>query len=132
MVFSINEQLDMHLHHGFPNLEEICNRIDNVRKIQERNGMAYRDDSRLTWLYATSMTNEVSALDVAKELMWVDWFYQKTDYSSLLEQLIRLWAAEIRQKYRLSWSVSYEIVRQYVPEMLKVYLLRATTLPKVE
>lgn len=97
-------------------------RVEMVHVAQRRLGMEPRDDSRLTYRYAT---NQLDGDDVpsaiANELYVVDQLYKATPYGQLLEDVLRELADFVRRKYKLGWSETWEIVRFYGPTMLKLH-----------
>lgn len=100
-----------------------------LKKVQEEQlklNMTPRNDSILTYNYAKGNVPDYlnDPLIVAKELVAVDFVYSKTNYGSLIEDVMREIADHVRSKYRLDWNTTWEIVRFYVPDMLKLYCMK--------
>ena len=105
-------------------------RIETVQTIQKNIGMQPRKDSILTYNYAKNNVpdylNDPNA--VANELKVVDYIYQNSNYGSIIEEVMREVAGHIRFKYRLDWNTTWEIVKFYVPDMLKLYCIKSHNL----
>ena len=101
-------------------------RIELVKKEQLKLGMTPRNDSILTYNFATDNVPDYlnKAETVAQELVIVDYIYNNTNYATIIEDVMREVAGHIRYKYRLDWNTTWEIVRFYVPDMLKLYCIR--------
>lgn len=101
-------------------------RLEDVHTEQRKLGMSPRKDSLLTYNYAMSTTPDYfdSAQTVAKELVFVDYIYQNTRYADIIEEVMREIALHVRQRYRVNWTTAWDITRFYVPDMLKMYLLK--------
>lgn len=104
-------------------MDETCvaRRRDAVHAAQRSLNMAPRDDSRLTELFARGelaphMTPEV----VARELMCTDFVYQHTLYGELIQDYMRCVANALRERYCISWSATWDVVRFYAPIALKL------------
>lgn len=61
---------------------------------------------------------------VAKELVHVDFIYKNSNYSQIIEDVMREIAYHFKFKYNLDWNTTWEMTRFYVPEMLKMYCIR--------
>ena len=110
--------------------EEQLSKIDQVKEEQMKIGMQPRNDSILTYNYATGNVPEYlnSPFIIAHELKIVDYIYKNTDYGSIIEDVMREIANFIKRKYRLDWNTTWEMVRFYVPDMLKMYCIRKNNL----
>lgn len=97
-------------------------RIVEVCKLQQKYGMEPRTDSYLTKKYASGETDQ-TAEEIAKELVCVDYIYKNTLYGELIEEYMRQLAGLIKNKYRLNWTDTWEIVRFYGPDSLKLMCL---------
>lgn len=110
--------------------DEVTRRIDLVHAAQRRLGMDPRDDSMLTFNYANGVLDDDENLlpsTVANELFIVDRIHKTTNYARIIEDVMREVAEHVRNKYRLSWTDTWEIVRFYVPTMLKLHCARSPT-----
>lgn len=110
--------------------DEVTRRIDLVHAAQRRLGMDPRDDSMLTFNYANGILDDDESLlpsTVANELYIVDRIHKSTNYGRIIEDVMREIADHVRNKYRLSWADTWDIVRFYVPTMLKLYCARSST-----
>ena len=119
MKFNLDDQL--------PKLNnEQLMRISEVTDEQSKIGMVPRNDSILTYNYAISNIPDYmnDAKVIANELLIVDHIYQNTNYGSIIEDVMREIAEHFRFKYRLDWKVTWELVRFYIPDMLKLYCIR--------
>lgn len=119
--FSIREELDA------CSEEKKCillSRINDISKLQAKNGMTSRDDSLLTWKhvnhFSKSSPNDVA---IAKELVAVDYIHNHTEYSKLIEEVMRLVAVELVTKDNFQWGDAYKLARKYIPDMMKLYCL---------
>lgn len=100
-------------------------RVAMVHAAQERLGMEPRDDSILTFKYATNqLEDEDVPSAIASELFIVDRIHKETPYSSIIEDVLRDMADFVRRKYRLDWTTTWQIVRFYGPTMLKLYCVK--------
>ena len=99
-------------------------RMFEVHELQRALNMEPRSDSKLTILYAENNTN-MTAKEVAHELMSVDYIYKYTLYGELLEEYMRILAKKVKTQYKLSWSDTWEVVRFYAPTALKLQCLMA-------
>lgn len=108
------------------NVDEMEERIREIHALQKKVGMTPRDDSRLTRQYAEGRADPEFATvqDVVHELYIVDGIFRCTLYGEVIEDVMRMAAAEVRRRYRVTWSVAWDIVRFYVPTMLKLHMLR--------
>jgi len=94
-------------------------RFKQVCDLQKSYGMTPRDDSILTQKYANKQI-EGPPEDIAKELFCVDYIYCNTIYGEIIEEYMRCLASLIKQKYKLSWNDTWEIVKFYGPDSLKL------------
>tara|TARA_B100000214_G_C23968698_1_gene628996 strand:+ start:1665 stop:2018 length:354 start_codon:yes stop_codon:yes gene_type:complete len=101
---------------------EFQERINEVVIYQKKFGMEPRTDSYLTKKYANK-ESEYTAEEVAKELVCVDYIYKNTLYGEFSEDYMRHLANLIKNKYRLTWTETWEIVRFYGPISLKLMCL---------
>ena len=129
MVFSVNAELAK-----LPSdtREEVSRKIDLVHAAQRRLGMEPRDDSSLTFNYAAGHLEDDETLlpsTVANELFIVDHIHKTTNYAGIIEDVMREVAEDLWVKYRLSWSDTWEVVRFYVPTMLKLYCIKKKQTP---
>jgi hypothetical protein len=86
--------------------------------------MEPRNDSRLTELFCKNqLSPEWTADVVARELVATDFIYKHTLYGEVIEDFMRGVAHKLREKYRLSWTTTWEIVRFYAPFALKLLCL---------
>ena len=100
-------------------------RIQEVHDYQRFLGMEPRDDSKLTLMYAEGKT-DMSAQEVARELMAVDYIFKHTLYGEFIEEYMRRVAKHVKQTYKLTWADTWVIVRIYAPTALKLQCLLAT------
>ena len=88
-------------------------------------GLSPRDDSRLSYMFATGqISDEIDT--VVHELVVVDAIHRHTAYGEVIEEVMREVASRCHQKYRLSWSDTWDMVRFYVPSMLKLHCVAQT------
>ena len=101
-------------------------RTQLVHDWQRYYGMTPRSDSRLTELFAAGKTN-LSASEVARELLATDFIYKHTLYGELIEDFMRSVANMLRAKFpSLSWTATWTITRFYAPIALKLMCLSST------
>jgi hypothetical protein len=101
-------------------------RREQVLSEQRRLGMEPRQDSRLTLQFAdgTCDAEYRTATDVAEELVMVDRIHKQTLYGDIIAETMRAVANKLKREYRVvSWTVLWDIVRFYVPTMLKIHCL---------
>lgn len=119
MTFNINEHIEQMT-------EEQKERLNAVKNKQIELGMTPRSDSILAYNY--SMGNVPQYLNdpqtVAKELVIVDRIYQNSNYSDIIEDVMREVAGFVKFYYKIDWNTTWDIVRYYVPDMLKLYCIR--------
>jgi hypothetical protein len=103
-------------------------RVSDVRAAQRARGMAPRDDSALTIAFARGeQVEDYPTADVVADELWVtNRVYETTLYGEIASDVMRRVAADLRARHALSWAVTWEIVRFYVPTMLKLYCLEAS------
>ena len=106
--------------------EAQLSRIEDVRRAQATLGMTPRNDSILTYNYAIGDIPDYmdDPKVVAKELVIVDHIYANTNYATIIEDVMREIASFIHFKYKIDWTSTWEMVRFYVPDMLKLYCIR--------
>lgn len=100
-------------------------RVMEVQAWQRYYGMEPRTDSRLTFMYANGDVPWHPA-EVARELVATDYIFKHTLYSEVIQEFMRHVAAELRRRYALSWTATWEIVRFYAPPALKLLSLLTT------
>ena len=120
MPFSVAASID--------NLDQSARDLALVRLAQlqteQRNiGMEPRDDSKLSYMFAKGEVDEQADV-IAHELVAVDYIHQNTQYTALIEEVMREIALHCKKKYRLPWTEVWEVVRFYAPTMLKLYCMR--------
>jgi hypothetical protein len=101
-------------------------KMEEVYMEQTRLGMEPRADSRLTvrWANGDAEPEYQNAWQVAHELVITDQIYKTTLYGEIIEEVMRNVAGFLRKKYRgLTWTDTWDIVRFYVPTMLKIHCL---------
>jgi hypothetical protein len=91
--------------------------------------MEPRTDSRLTELFCTDKLSEDWTADiVVRELVATDFLFKNTLYGEILEDFMRMVAYELRRRYRLTWTKTWEIVKFYAPIALKLLCLERSGL----
>ena len=96
-----------------------------LKDLQKMYGMEPRQDSYLSKMYANNET-DLSALDVVKELIAVDYIYKNTLYGETIEDYMRELASLIKKNYKLTWTQTWEIVKFYGPDSLKLMSIIST------
>lgn len=101
-------------------------KIDEVYECQKKIGMSPRADSLLTYNYAIGNVPDYldNAESVANELVAVDYIFKNTNYSAIIEDVMREVAHNLKYKYHLDWNSTWEMTRFYVPDMLKLYCVK--------
>lgn len=85
-------------------------------------GMEPRDDSQLTFNFASGRLSDDTAESVAQELVAVDRIFKTTRYPDIVQDALPLIANHLKQRYKyLTWTEVWEIARFYGPTMLKLY-----------
>ena len=100
--------------------------LDQVHAEQRRLGMEPRADSRLALQFSNGTCDPEyrSATEVAEELILVDHIYKTTLYGEIIEETMRAVANRLKRQHRVvPWATIWEIVRFYVPTMLKIHCL---------
>ena len=98
---------------------------NEILNLQKMFGMEPRNDSVLTEKYAKGET-ERDAMSIVTELICVDYIYRETLYDCLLEDYMRILAGFLKNKYKLTWTDTWNIVRFYGPESLKIMCVVST------
>ena len=113
------------------NKERILENIQDVHNEQLTLNMLPRNDSKLTFMYATNKLS-MTAREVAHELMCVDYIFQNTNYQQIIEETMREVAGYIKKTYKISWDLTWALIRRYLPTALKMYCIRTyhITLPE--
>ena len=106
-------------------MDALTYRRSEVHYYQHLLNMHPRADSRLTELYAHGQTT-LSAPEVARELMAVDFIYKHTLYGEVIETFMRTVADYLREMYGLTWTATWRIAQFYAPIALKLMSLSAT------
>ena len=102
----------------------LLSRINDIAQLQEKNGMTSRDDSLLTWKHVNRFsTPSPHDVAIAKELVAVDYIHKNTEYSKLIEEVMRLVAFDLVSKDNFQWGDAYKLTRKYIPDMIKLYCL---------
>ncbi len=100
-------------------------RMCELETLQKMYGMEPRKDSYLSKMYANYET-DLCALDVVKELISVDYIYKNTLYGEMIQDYMRELAKLIKENYNLTWTQTWEIVRFYGPDSLKLMSIIST------
>lgn len=104
---------------------EAVQRMTLVHDAQRELGMDPRDDSQLTYNFAIkALEEEDNPRAIANELNIVNNLYNNTRYGVILEEVLRGIAQHVKDRYRLSWKDTWEIVRFYGPTMLKMHCFK--------
>ncbi len=103
-------------------MTEYEQRVNKVMEYQKKFGMEPRTDSYLTKMYGNQET-EYSAEEVAKELVCVDYIFKNTLYGEFQEDYMRELAKLVKNKYMISWTDAWDIVKYYGPISLKLMCL---------
>lgn len=106
-------------------MTEYEQRVNEVVEFQKKFGMEPRTDSYLTKMYGNKET-EYSAEEVAKELVCVNYIFTNTLYGELQEDYMRQLAKLLKNKYNLTWTSAWEIVKYYGPISLKLLCLTSS------
>ena len=104
-------------------MESYEQRLNHVCEIQKKYGMEPRTDSILTKKYASGET-DMTAQEVAKELVCVDYIYKNTLYGEFIEDYMREIAGKLKNKYRITWTQAWDITRFYGPTSLKLMCMK--------
>lgn len=99
-------------------------RREDVMYHQRCLNMEPRADSVLTERYARGELPNMTALEVARELMATDFIYKNTLYGEVIEDFMRGVADQLRQIHApISWASTWTIVRAYAPNALKLMMV---------
>ena len=107
--------------------KKVIDRINEVKNEQLKLNMTPRSDSQLTFNYGIGKTN-LSPKQIAHELYLVNFIFENTNYSTLLEEVMREVSLYFRFRYALSWNETWDLTKFYVPTMLKLYCLKKQNL----
>ena len=102
--------------------KKVIDRINEVKNEQLKLNMTPRSDSQLTFNYGIGKTN-LNPKQIAHELYLVNFIFENTNYSTLLEEVMREVSLHLRFRYGLSWDETWDLTKFYVPTMLKLYCL---------
>ncbi len=103
-------------------MTEYDQRVNEVMEYQKKFGMVPRTDSYLTKKYGNKET-EYSAEEVAKELVCVNYIFTNTLYGEFQEDYMRELAKLVKNRYKITWTNAWEIVKYYGPISLKLMCL---------
>ena len=106
--------------------ENQLKKIQIVQNEQKKFGMMPRNDSILTYNYAIGEIPDYlnDPEKVAQELIIVNHIHEHTNYANIIEDVMREIANHIHFKYKLDWNTTWEIVKFYIPDMLKLYCVK--------
>lgn len=99
---------------------EMMRRKQDLQKILNRNGMELRDDSKLSHNY---ILNGGDVFMVAHEVLCTHFLFCNTPYNQMCQLELRQMAYEMKKQYKLSWTKTWEIVREYGVPALKAKAL---------
>lgn len=106
-------------------LEVVQAKINLVHMAQRRLGMEPRNDSRLTYNFALGLLDHDDVpSSIASELFVVEQIFSTTNYSRIIEDVLREIAEYVKKKYQIPWTNAWEIVRFYGPTMLKLHCIK--------
>jgi hypothetical protein len=100
-----------------------ADRLAEVHAWQCFYGMVPRPDSRYAEKYSRGELAE-SADAVARELVCTNVLYEQTLYGEYLEEFMRSLATELKNRYSLTWTTTWNIVQFYGPLILKLLMVR--------
>ena len=95
-------------------------RHDLIVGILQRNEFVLRDDSALAYHYIKD-GGDVSL--VAHEILSVNYLHQHTQYAQHCTDGLRQMANMVKQTYNLSWTMTWDLVREYGVPALKMWSL---------
>lgn len=119
MTFNLDEHMQ--------NLnEDQVEKIKTIQRTQRELGMTPRNDSILTYNFALGNVPDFmnDSNVIAQELVIVNHIHTTTNYSQIIESVMREIAQHVHFKYKLDWNTTWDIVKFYVPDMLKLYCVR--------
>ena len=104
---------------------EVRARLEYLERILYSYSFELRDDSRLAFLWATGRLHcSWDAMEVCHEMMSIQFICANTLYTDLSQPFLRCLAKGLKEKYKLkSWSTTWNIVREYGPDILKLICL---------
>lgn len=92
-------------------------------ELQDEYGLRLRDDSRFAFAHCTGESGEDRATVLA-EMATMQWLCDRTDYTQLCQLVMRRVAEQAREVYGVTdWKATWRIVRQFVPDLLKMHLV---------
>ena len=97
-------------------------RLSTLHTWQRFYNMQPREDSQLTQLYVDGKIH-MPVEEIARELMATDFIYKETLYGQIIEDFMRKLASNVQEKYHISWTATWTIVKFYGPVALKLLML---------
>jgi hypothetical protein len=101
---------------------DLTEKRKEVHDIQLSLNMQPRKDSRLTEMFVSGNT-QLSAGEVARELIATEFIYRNTLYGEIIEVFLRKCALRLREDFCISWKATWSIIRFYGPIALKLMCL---------
>jgi len=104
---------------------EVASRLAYLEGVLGAHNFKLRDDSRLAFLWATGRLDPTwDAGEVCHEMMSMQFICANTCYNEVSQPFLRCLANGFKKKYKLkSWSTTWNIVREYGPDILKLICL---------
>lgn len=100
-------------------------RLALLHEWQRYYNMSPRPDSRLTQMFVEGLC-PLPVDEVARELMCTDFIFKQTLYGETIEEFMKIVAARLKKRYRITWTATWTIVRFYAPIALKLICLSSS------
>lgn len=99
-------------------------KVTDVRKELSKYKTELRNDSVLTWSYATGQTGDMSLKNVVFEILLTRYLFEYTEYLQIAESMVTL-------LHREGMIVTTEMLRDWVLPLAKIQALKVSGLPNV-
>ena len=93
--------------------------LSHVAYIRYGGRFQVRDDSRLAFMWAKSQCG-LSAEEVVDELYFVDQLYSDARFKDDVETNMRRIAEALKNRYKLTWSETWDLTKKYGSDLLKI------------
>lgn len=130
-AFSLTDEMDRLRDIDPEKAADAEDRLMRVRVLMaEAASMDVRHDSRLAWLYATEqgLGAGMSVEEAALDMMAIQYIYEHTEYSSLVQSNLRAIADWCKEQYpTVPWHQVWEIVTDTCVGACKIEAMRRVT-----
>jgi hypothetical protein len=102
----------------------VLEKVESVRNLLARSKTDLRDDSVLTWSYATGQTGDMPLHMVVFEILLTRYLYTYTDYVEIAENMVHL----LQQQ---GMQVTTPVLRDWLLPLAKIQALKDRGIPTI-